>query len=226
MTDMPSPTLYHRSVGWHAPPMRRALIVSTAGLIVALILISFVPWPLALTGGWIASALAFIVTVGEIILHADGGHTRELATREDETRLSAAVLLIAASLASLLGVAYAVSRAGQAEGGTRLAFTAVAVVTLVVSWAVINIVYTLRYAHLEFGAADAGIAITEPPGEDPDYRDFAYVAFTIGMTYQVSDTTLRDRRTRATVLGHAVIAYLFGVFIVAGAINLIAGLVR
>jgi uncharacterized membrane protein len=100
------------------------------------------------------------------------------------------------------------------------------VVTLALSWAVINTVYTLRYAHLEVGAADAGIAITEPRGEDPNYRDFAYVAFTIGMTYQVSDTTLRDRRTRATVLGHAVVAYLFGVFIIAGAINLIDSLVR
>jgi uncharacterized membrane protein len=226
MTDMPRPTLYHRSVGWHAPAMRRALIVTTAGLIVALILALFVPWPLALTGGWIAAGLVFLVTVGQIILAADGGHTRKLATREDETRLSATVLLITASLASLLGVAYTISLAGHAAGGTRLALTAVAVVTLVLSWAVINTVYMLRYAHLEFAAADAGIAITEPPGEDPSYRDFAYVAFTIGMTYQVSDTTLRNRRTRATVLGHAVIAYLFGVFIIAGAINLIAGLIR
>ena len=226
MADMPPSTLYHRSMGWHAPAMRRALIVTTIGFIVALILAPFVPWPLALTGGWMAAALAFLVTVGQIILDADGRHTRMLATREDETHLSAAVLLITASLASLLGVAYAVSLAGHAEGATRLALTAVAVVTLVLSWAVINTIYTLRYAHLEFAAADAGIAITEPPGEYPSYRDFAYVAFTIGMTYQVSDTTLRDRRTRATVLGHAVIAYLFGVFIIAGAINLIAGLVR
>jgi uncharacterized membrane protein len=87
------------------------------------------------------------------------------------------------------------------------------------------------------GVRDAAVLIRNPSrveawfrdptrGEDPSYRDFAYVAFTIGMTYQVSDTTLRDRRTRATVLGHAVIAYLFGVFIIAGAINLIAGLIR
>jgi uncharacterized membrane protein len=226
MTDMPRPTLYHRSVGWHAPSMRRTLMVTIAGLIVAAILVWFVPWPLALTGGWIAAGLVFLVTVGQIILAADGRHTRSLATREDETHLSATVLLITASLASLLGVGYAISLAGHAGGGTRLALTAVAVVTLVLSWAVINTVYTLRYAHLEFGAADAGIAITEPTGEDPSYRDFAYVAFTIGMCYQVSDTTLRDRRTRATVLGHAVIAYLFGVFIIAGAINLIAGLIR
>jgi uncharacterized membrane protein len=60
----------------------------------------------------------------------------------------------------------------------------------------------------------------------PTYRDLAYVAFTIGMTYQVSDTVLRDPRTRRTVLSHAALAYVFGVVIVAGAINLIAGLKR
>jgi uncharacterized membrane protein len=58
------------------------------------------------------------------------------------------------------------------------------------------------------------------------YRDFAYVAFTIGMTYQVSDTTVRDPRIRRTVLSHALLLYLFGVVIVEGAANLVAGLLR
>jgi uncharacterized membrane protein len=224
MTDMPRPTLYHRSVGWHAPSMRRTLIVTIAGLIVAAILVWFVPWPLALTGGWIAAGLVFLVTVGQIILAAAGRHTRSLATREDETHLSATVLLITASLASLLGVGYAISLAGHAGGGTRLALTAVAVVTLVLSWAVINTVYTLRYAHLEFGAADAGIAITEPTGEDPSYRDFAYVAFTIGMCFQVSDTDLKKRPMRRAALHHALLSYVFGTVILAVTVNSVAAI--
>ena len=57
-------------------------------------------------------------------------------------------------------------------------------------------------------------------------RDFAYVAFTIGMTYQVSDTTLHDPQIRRTVLGHAILSYVFGVVIVAGLVNLISGLFR
>jgi uncharacterized membrane protein len=60
----------------------------------------------------------------------------------------------------------------------------------------------------------------------PTYRDLAYVAFTIGMTYQVSDTAISDPRIRGTVLSHAVLSYLFGVVIVAGSVNLIAGLPR
>ena len=57
-------------------------------------------------------------------------------------------------------------------------------------------------------------------------RDFAYVAFAIGRCYQVSDTTVRDRRIRRTVLSHALLSYVFGVAIVGGSVNLIAGLIR
>ncbi len=101
MTGIPPQTLYHRSLGWHAPALRRAVIVVSIGLIVALVLLRFITW--------------------------------------------------------------------------------------------------------EF---------------------FAYVAFTIGMTYQVSDTTVRNPRIRRAVLSHALLSYLFGVVIIGGAVNLIAGLVR
>ena len=73
--------------------------------------------------------------------------------------------------------------------------------------------------------ARRGIGFGDDGSEPPSYRDFAYVAFTIGMTYQVSDTTLRDRRFRRAVLNHALLSYVFGVVIVATSINLIAGLV-
>ena len=102
-----------------------------------------------------------------------------------------------------------------------------AVLTVVLSWAVINTVYTLRYADEHFRSRAGGIAFGDQDGhERPSYRDFAYVAFTIGMTYQVSDTTLRDTRIRRTVLAHAILSYLFGVVIVAGSVSLISGLIR
>jgi len=62
--------------------------------------------------------------------------------------------------------------------------------------------------------------------EQPDYRDFAYVAFTVGMTFQISDTDIQTRVIRRTVLRHALLAYLFGAVILAVAINLIANLVK
>ena len=146
---------------------------------------------------------------------------------EDETRGSATVLLVGASVASLLGVGFALSLAGQESGAQRVLLIGVAVLTVLLSWTVVNTIYTLRYAHLHFASRAAGIGFGDSVGQErPTYRDFAYVAFTIGMTYQVSDTTVRDPRIRRTVLSHAVLSYVFGVVIVGGAVNLVAGLVR
>jgi len=227
MTGIPPPTLYHRSLGWHAPDLRRAVIVAAIGLIAALVLVRFAPWELAVIGGWNAAAATFLVTIWPIILRADGGHTEHLATREDTTRGYAAILVIGASVASLLGVGYALGLAGRANGSLRVLLIGLAMLTVTLSWTVINSVYTLRYAHLHFDSTAQGVAFGDTTGPElPDYGDFAYVAFTIGMTYQVSDTTVRDRRIRRTVLSHALLSYVFGVVIVAGAINLVAGLVR
>src|SRR5215467_12865788 len=109
MTGVPPPTLYHRWLGWHAPAMRRAVTVLIAGLIVALVLLPFMTWGLALTGGWNAAALTFLLIVWPIIIRADSSRAPQLAAREDQTEGSARVLLVGASVASLLGAGYASS---------------------------------------------------------------------------------------------------------------------
>jgi uncharacterized membrane protein len=225
MTTSPPPTRYHRWLGWYAPAMRRAVVVSSIGLTVVVVLVWFVPWGMAVVAGWDAAALAFLVSLWPIILRADAAHVAQIATGEDETRGSAAVLLVGASVASLLGVFFALGLAGRESGPVRVLLIGVAVVTVVLSWTVVNTVYTLRYADLHYRSREVGIAFGDPDGqEQPTYGDFAYVAFTIGMCYQVSDTTVRDRRIRGTVLSQAFLSYLFGVVIVAGSVNLIAGL--
>jgi uncharacterized membrane protein len=226
MNGMPQPTLYHRTLGWHAPAMRRAVAVLSIGLTAAVILAAFVAWELAVLGGWDAAALTFLVTVWPIIVRADGLHTEHLATREDDTRSTASLLLVSASTASLFGVGFALNLAGQTSGEQQVRLICVTVLTVVLSWTVINTLFTLRYAHLHFASAAAGIDFEDVARADqPDYRDFAYVAFTIGMCYQVSDTTVRSPRIRRTVLSHALLSYVFGVVIVAGSVSLIAGLV-
>jgi len=227
MTAIPPQTRYHRWLGWHAPAMRRAVIVACIGLIVAVVLLWFVTWELAVLAGWDAAALTFLMSIWPIILRADSSNAEQWARREDETRGSATLLLLGASVASLLGVGFVISLAGRESGPPRALLVGVAVLTVVLSWTVVNTVYTLRYADLHFGSRAVGIAFGDSAGQErPTYRDFAYVAFTIGMCYQVSDTTVRDSRIRRTVLFHALLSYLFGVVIVGGSVNLIAGLLR
>src|SRR5262249_16242385 len=196
---MPPPTLYHRWlpcrptvaprwVGWHATAMRRAAAVLAAGLIAALVLSLVVDWGLALVGGWDAAAVAFLLATWPIIIRADGAKVAHLAAREDQNEGTARALLVGASVARLLGAGSARHPAGQDTGGQRVPLISVAVLTVVLSWALINTVYTLRYAHEHFGSARGGIEFGDGDGkEPPSYRDFAYVSFTIGMCYQVSD---------------------------------------
>jgi uncharacterized membrane protein len=182
---------------------------------------------MAVVVGWDAAALSFLLSIWPIIIRADISRTSQLATREDETRGSAAVLLLGASVFSLLGVVRVLSLGGRESGPLRMLFIGVAASTVVLSWTVVNTVYTLRYTHLHFTSRDVGIAFGDSAGqEEPTYRDFAYVAFTIGMCYQVSDTTVRDPRIRRTVLSQALLSYLFGVVILGGSVSLIAGLLR
>ncbi len=226
MTGMPPPTLYHRWLGWHATDMRRAATVLAAGLIAVLILAWFMTWALALVGGWDAAALTFLLATWPIILRAEGARAAELASREDDTKNTARTLLVSASIASLLGAGYALHLAGQHSGLPRLGLISLAVLTVVLSWTLVNTVYTLRYADQHHRSTHGGIEFGGQEPAMPSYRDFAYVAFTIGMTYQVSDTTLRDPLIRRSVLGHAALSYVFGVIIVAGLVNLTSGLIQ
>jgi uncharacterized membrane protein len=227
MTAMPPPTRYHRWLGWHAPAMHRTIIVGASGLVVAAALLWSMPWGMAVVAGWDVAAVTFLLSVWPIIIGANSVHAAQLAKREDENRGSATALLLGASVASLLGVGFALSQARGASGTLQVVLIGFAVLTVVLSWTVVNTVFTLRYADLHFGSRDTGIAFGDSDGpEAPTYRDFAYVAFTIGMCYQVSDTTIRDQRIRRTVLSHALLSYVFGAAIVGGSVNLIAGLIH
>lgn len=226
MAGMPSPTFYHRWLGWHARAMRRAVVAACLGTLAAVGLSMITVWQVAVVGGWNVFALVFLIATWSIILRADSPATRKVAAPEDETHSSATLLLAAASIASLTAVGFTLHLAAGASGTARAFLIVVSASTVVVSWAVVNTVFALHYAHQYFALPDGAIDFESVADRVPDYRDFAYLAFTIGMTYQVSDTTLRHRRIRRTVLWHALLSYLFGVVIVAGGVNLIAGLMN
>jgi uncharacterized membrane protein len=117
-------------------------------LVVAVLLLGFLPWGLAVVVGWDAAALTFLMIVWPIILRADSPQAEHLTRREDETRGSATVLLVGASVASLLGVGFALSLTGRESGSQRVLVIGVAVLTVMLSWTVVNTIYTLRYADL------------------------------------------------------------------------------
>jgi hypothetical protein len=146
-----------------------------------------------------------------------------MATIEDNSRHWSSFVLLAASTASLVGVVFCLHKANLSHGGMRFWMTTGVITGVVLSWTVVHTVYVLRYAHIYYSIGGHGV--TFPGDEDPDYIDFAYLAFTLGMTFQVSDNAFTARRIRRTALVHCLLSYLFGAVIIATSINVLAGLV-
>ena len=204
---------------------KRFSTVIAFGIVAAAVATSFAPWQFAALVGWDATAFAYVAWVWVSVSRFSPSETETVATREDTGRVPTSLLLLSASVASLVGVGFDLVKANQAHGGGRLALTVIAVLTVAASWSLVHTVFALRYAH-EFYTKPIGGIDFKNDRLLPDYQDFAYVAFTIGMTFQVSDTDIQSRRTRRTVLRHALLAYLFGAVILAVVVNVIASLLN
>jgi uncharacterized membrane protein len=202
----------------------RLIVVVVLGGLAGGITATLAAWELAVLVGWDVSALTFVVWVWGSVARFSPAQTRELARREDDGRVATAVLLLTASVVSLVGVGLALFKARNAGTAEQVVLTIAAVLTVAVSWIVVHTVFTLRYAREYYTDPVGGIDFKSD--DDPDYQDFAYVAFTIGMTFQVSDTDVQGRKVRRTVLKHSLLSYLFGAVILAVVINVIAGIVK
>jgi uncharacterized membrane protein len=179
-------------------------------------------WRIGLLAGWDVTAGIYVLWTWASIWRRDPAATARLALREDPGRAGADVLLLIASMASVLAVALAVA-AGHAGGpGTRDLRAALAVASVALSWLVVQTVYASHYARLYYSHPAGGIDFNQEA--PPRYSDFAYLAFTVGMTFQVSDTDLQSAALRATALRQALLSYLLGAVILATTINLMAGL--
>jgi uncharacterized membrane protein len=200
----------------------RVALAAILGVVVGIVAAFFTVAQAAALIGWDVAAAAFLVGVWLAIGYLDPEGTHRRSIRLDPSRGLADVLVITAGVAILTAVALALARAGGAHGGTKAYLLAVGLVSVVFSWLSVHTIFTLKYARLYYGDEVGGIEFNEQDG--PDYVDFAYLAFTIGMTFQVSDTNLTTKPVRRTALRHALISYLFGAVIIAIVINIVASL--
>jgi len=201
---------------------RRLSLAALAGAAAAGLALLVFPLGLTPLVGWDVAALAYMCSVWVSIRRLDAEHTARQAVWEDPTQGAADLLLLAAAVVSLVAVGYVLLRASSASGLGKALYVAFGVASVVLSWAVVHTVYTLRYAGIYYTGTDGGVDFHDPA--KPAYSDFAYLAFTVGMTFQVSDTELNSKEFRATVLRHSLLSYLFGTVIVALTINIVAGL--
>jgi uncharacterized membrane protein len=206
----------------HTLAVARVAIAAAVGLAAAVVMLIFGPRELAPLLGWDATALTWLLILVPSIAGLDAGQTARRAVQEDPTRPVADVLLLAAAVASLVAVGLVLVRAGHSSGLRQGLQVALGIASVVLSWALVHTTFVLRYAQLYYSGPDGGVNFNQH--DPPAYMDFAYLAFTVGMTFQVSDTALQNRQIRRAALGHALMSYMFGTVIVAATVNLIAGL--
>lgn len=179
-------------------------------------------WQYAATIGWAFAALVYSAWVWSIIGPLDAEKTTRFASREDPTRGVTDLLIVLLSIASLFTVAVTLVQASEAHGGLKAVLAGLALATVALSWILLHTLFTLHYARIYYTDGGAGVNFNQEGA--PCYLDFAYLSFTLGMTYQVSDTNLTSYRIRVTALRHGLLSFVFGSVILATTINLIAGI--
>jgi len=197
-----------------------AVIGVVAGVIAAL----FTMWQAGVLIGWdigVASLLGWI-WVSHWTMTAS--ETHRLAIRDDPSVPLTELIVLTSGVAVLAAVGLLLVRAAHAVGGNKAYLIALAIVSVALSWSLVHTVFTLRYARSYYGDPVGGIDFNED--DPPTFLDFAYLAVTIGMTFQVSDTNLTTKAMRRIALSHALLSYLFGAVIVALVINVVSSLLH
>jgi len=199
--------------------------VAMLGGAVAGAVISLVTVPsAAILAGWDVAVVIYLVWVWIAVWRLDPGTTARLAKREDPSTAVADLVVVGAGTAMLGAVGFALAKAGQDTGGMKAFLVTLGLLSVVLSWAVVHTVFALLYARAYYSEPPGGIEFNEE--EPPTYTDFAYFAFTVGMTFQVADTNITSKAVRRITLRHALLSYLFGAVLLGLVINVVATLLK
>lgn len=203
------------------PTAVRFGIAVTAGVVAAAVVGTTAGWQYAPAAGWIATVVVYLIWAWASMATMSAAAIELLVQQRHPTRGPADTIVVLASIASLGGVAYLLM-AGNVKGPDTTIAAVVGVLSVIASWLVVHTVYTLRYAVHYYTEPVGGIDFNQD--DKPTFADFAYLAFTIGVTYGVTDTALQSRPIRVTALQQALVSYLFGMVILAITVQVIASM--
>jgi uncharacterized membrane protein len=208
----------------HASARTKLLACCAAGIVTGTLAGVFGTGREAPLIGWGTLAAVFCIWTWVPVWNMDAAATAAHAKIESPGRDLTDLVLLGAAIASLAAVGLVLFDAGNQSGAAKYVQAALAVASVTVSWILVHTVFGLKYARLYYGDPVGGIYFNED--DAPQYSDFAYLAFTVGMTFQVSDTDVRTKPIRRTVLRHALISFPLITVIIATSINLVAGLAK
>ncbi len=227
----------HSTSSWYHPvsvarvfiARPKILVAIAIGILTALVLPAAIPGPARTTLAWDAGALAYLVAAFWIMTGGRAAQIRQRAADHDENAVVIPVIVAAAIAASFLAVAGVLSEAKDAAAESKTLYLMLAGGTIVLSWFVMQTVFTIHYAH-EFYAPrqsdEKAETCLEFAGEEkPDYWDFFYFSSTVGATSQTSDTEVSSSKMRRLVTVHSIISFFFNTIVLALTINLAASLI-
>ena len=180
--------------------------------------------------GWDAGALTYLALAWAVILRTDASQTRQRSEMQDVSRYVLFTMVIGAACASIVTIGFMLHGARELKYWPRALHIVLAMLALTSSWVLIHTLFSFHYAHRYYGdndaqkGADGGLVF--PNDHEPDYLDFAYYSFVIGMTSQVSDVQVTTRAMRRLTMLHGVLSFLFNLAIVAMSINIIGDTLR
>jgi uncharacterized membrane protein len=203
---------------------RRLLLALISGVIGGAAAGFFLPWPGAALAGWDVAAILYIIRVWVRVLPMSATECSEDAVREDPSLALADTVIVSAAIAELASVGLILVKVAHSHGGMKALLLTIGVLSVILAWAAVHTMFALRYGRIYYTGLDGGIDFNQK--SPPDYADFAYMAFTIGMTFQVSDTDLTSKAMRRMAMRHSLISYMFGAIIIGLVINVVASLLR
>lgn len=177
---------------------------------------------------WDVFALAYVILCWIVIFTRSAPQIRLHAQKEDGSRIFVSAIIVIASFASMLTVLLLIL-SQETSDTSKMIYVPLAVSGMLLSWFMVHTIFSFHYAHMYYGDDEEhpekhAEGLSFPKEKAPDYLDFAYFAFVIGMTFQVSDVEITSRSIRRQALAHGLLSFGLNTFVVALTINLIAGL--
>ena len=176
--------------------------------------------------GWDLGILVYLAAAAVVMTRCRSvAKMKSNAAAQDEGALAILVLTVAAAMASLVAIFAELAAVDHSDPHYGL-YSALAIGTVVLSWTFIHTIFALHYAHDFYGSGEHKNGLRFPDEGQPDYWDFVYFAFVIGMTFQVSDVAVMHKVVRRTVVAHGALSFFYTTAVVAMAVNLAASIIH
>jgi len=219
-----------KKLPFHIDAHHRLVTAIMVGIVAAFVAKDFLPTTETILVTWMCFALINIGFEWWTIITAHPQDVRRLATLQDSSRTIIFLFIVAGTIISLLSIAFLMKSPEHATAEQVTFHVILNICSVIISWWLVHTVFTLRYAHNYYDKVDddgnekAGCGLKFPGEDKPDYMDFVYFSFNLGVAFQVSDVAITSSRMRKLVWVHSLISFAFNTAIVALTINIVSGL--